>query len=226
MGRPFDPDFAALRSIDPRQDELILDVGSNYGLAIGAIRLYRPSAPVVGFEPNRRLADGLRRRFASDRSTTVYDVGLDAEEADRTLYLPLYRGYAFYGLASMIRSEAEGWLSNETIAAYDARWLEIEEIPCRVRPLDALSLRPTFMKLDVQGIEDRVLTGARKTIEASRPVIMIENGASVPRCERMLGPLGYEIKALGQHGWTDDLRSRMNVFFLPGERHFGRRSNA
>jgi FkbM family methyltransferase len=226
MRLPFDPDFAALRMMAPRADELLLDVGSNQGLAIGAMRLFRPGSRIVAFEPNRRLAENLRRRFAGDRSIAVHDVGLDEAASNRTLYLPRYRGYPFFGLASMIREEAEGWLSEATMAGFDGRDLEVEALPCAVKPLDAFELRPTFIKLDVQGVEDRVIRGGMRTIEASRPVLMIESGASIARCEALLQPLGYRTVACDGRGWTDDVRGRMNVFMLSGESNSGRRSTS
>lgn len=226
MRIPFDPDFAALRVIAHPADDLMLDVGSNQGLAIGAMRLFKPRSRIVAFEPNRVLAEQLRRRCAVDRSVAVHDVGLDEAEATRTLYLPRYRGYPFFGLASLVREEAEGWLSEATMAGFDARDLEVEALTCQVKPLDAFELRPTFIKLDVQGVEDRVIRGGMTTIEASRPVLMIENGASVERCEALLHPLGYRTVAFDGKGWTDDVRRRMNVFLLPGELNSGKRSTA
>jgi FkbM family methyltransferase len=44
--------------------------------------------------------------------------------------------------------------------------------------VDSLGLRPQFIKVDVEGMEGAVIRGARETIVANRPVIMIEQGGN------------------------------------------------
>lgn len=217
LHRPFDPDFAVLRVLPERPHELLLDVGTNNGLAVGAMRLYRPHAAIVCFEPNRALAERVRRRFASDPGVTVHAYGLDAEGGSRTLFVPRYREYVFTGLASVDRSEAAGWLNDRTLAGFQSRHLTIETALCEFRSLDELQLAPSFIKLDVQGAEERVVTGARETISRSRPVVMMENNSSVDRCLNRLANLRYGLWSFRLGRWSNDAASAMNVFFVPQE---------
>ncbi len=217
LQRPFDPDFCALRVLPERPHEILLDVGANNGLAVGAMRLYRPHATIICFEPNRILAERVRRRFAFDPRVTVNAYGLDMEGGSRTLFVPRYREYVFTGLASIDRSEATRWLNERTLAGFQARHLTIETALCEFRPLDELQLAPSFIKLDVQGAEERVIQGACETIARSRPVIMMENSSAVRGCLNRLPALHYGLWSFRQGSWSTEVTSAMNVFFIPQE---------
>lgn len=56
----------------------------------------------------------------------------------------------------------------------------------RMNTLDSFGLKPSFIKIDVEGYEVPVLHGARETIIRSRPVIMFEDNGL---CERY----GYQM---------------------------------
>lgn len=70
----------------------------------------------------------------------------------------------------------------------------VVEDKVEVRSLDSYKLKDiTMMKIDVEGVEEKVLEGSRKTIERNRPIIFVEN-------------LGW--------GWPDLFdRDRLNAFF-------------
>ena len=60
LRRPHETDFRAL-SLLP--DGCYIDIGANNGQSIESILLFRPSAQVVAFEPNPRLAAKLAHRY-------------------------------------------------------------------------------------------------------------------------------------------------------------------
>jgi len=68
--------------------------------------------------------------------------------------------------------------------------LRVGKLPVELRTLDSAGLSPDFMKIDVEGVEDRVIAGALGTVRRCRPLIMAEN--SYPeRVRAALAPLGY-----------------------------------
>lgn len=64
----------------------------------------------------------------------------------------------------------------------------------KIEPLDSFKIaRIDFIKIDVEGYEERVLEGARETLRSNRPVIMIEIfDDNYSRVDGLLSSLGYE----------------------------------
>jgi hypothetical protein len=80
------------RSFPLGPGEQSLDIGANRGQTIVSIRLYKPVAPIVAFEPNPILARRLTKRYAGDRNITIHSFGVGLERGHFDLYVPYYRG--------------------------------------------------------------------------------------------------------------------------------------
>lgn len=191
MRKPFEPEFEIFRRFIPNNDECAVDIGANRGQSVDAIRMYQPHLPIVCFEPNPALADQLSGRFEQDPFVTVEAVGLSDAESDCALYLPYYGDYMFDGMASIDHNEAVAWLSTRTLVGFDEEKLRIREIAITLQTLDAQALKPGFIKIDVEGAEAAVIAGGRKTIEALKPVFLIETGNNDALVSDLCG-LGYQ----------------------------------
>ncbi len=65
-------------------------------------------------------------------------------------------------------SMKKGWKDSAYVTCDD------ESRVVRMAPLDDYNISPNFIKIDVEGCELKVLKGAVKTIEKSRPIMVIE----------------------------------------------------
>ena len=108
-------------------------------------------------------------------SIKVERFGLSDQNGAFTLHVPAYRGFVFDGLASFDRQAAANWLSRETIFFFNPQLITVDTIECQVGRLDDFATNPGLIKIDVQGLEERVLLGAQQTIARSRPTFIIEN---------------------------------------------------
>jgi hypothetical protein len=120
----------------------------------------------------------------------------------------------FDGLASFDIKAALGWLRGR-IFFYNEKHLRLRQIDCCLTRLDRFEVNPSFIKVDVQGFEDRVLSGAIETIDRCRPVILVETpSADVIRLTKKLGyvPYRYTGKQL-RSGFGE-----LNTFFIPTEK--------
>jgi FkbM family methyltransferase len=216
-GAPVEADFAALRLLPWEPGALFLDVGANRGQSIDAMRMLVPQARVMAFEPNARLCARLARLYRADRRVECVNSALGDAAGESVLWVPIYRGWAFDGLASLDRAKAAGWLSPERLYLFRPAWLHVEQMRCKVQRLDDLDLAPAFIKLDVQGFELQVLIGGEATLRRHRPVLMIESpGADeeMPFLERLgYRPYGFDGKRL-----TPGRGGEVNCFFLTADR--------
>lgn len=186
--RPFEPDFQALDGLAIGDGEVVVDAGANRGQSIDAIGMFLPETPIHAFEPNPLLAERLAVMFGASKTLHLHRFGLGTTDSDQPLFVPYYQGFMYDGLASFDRGEAEGWLSAETVAGFDSRKLELRETTCSIRRLDDFGLKVAFLKLDVQGFEKNLLEGGATTLEASKPLILMECS---PAAETWLAERGW-----------------------------------
>lgn len=76
--------------------------------------------------------------------------------------------------------------------------------------IDSLEVDPSFIKIDVEGMEPDVLKGARRTIQTHRPVVMIEENGLCERYGHSIGRASRILRAWGA--------SRVATFHMPPEK--------
>jgi FkbM family methyltransferase len=217
LHQPHDPDYAAFRHL-ARGHGPFLDVGANAGMSALSFRLFQPDVPIVSVEPNPFHEPDLaflKRRVLSDFDYRL--IGAGAEPHVLTLQVPVYNGTALTALASLDRSSIESNRSLRTLLGgrMGSDRFRIVEVPVDVRPLDELELEPAFVKLVVQGAEYPALLGMRRTIERSRPVVMVQRPN--PQVRALFGELSYspwtatgpDARLEPESGWA------LNIFFRP-----------
>lgn len=215
-GRPVEPDLLAVRRLGLGPDDLVLDIGANRGLVVEALLQLTKGTRIVAFEPNPRLAAALARRYRATRRVEVHPFGLGEQSGTFSLWLPVYRGWPFDGLASLDRAAAAGWLNPERLYGFRPEGLRLEALTCTIARLDDLDLDPAFIKLDVQGQEHAVLRGGEATLRRHRPVVLLEESDGSPSSSFLAG-LDYVVAAFEGGRFLTGHRGRKNSFFLPRE---------
>lgn len=175
-----------------RRGDVAVDAGANLGrVAQAAAWLVGRRGRVHAFEPSPRIASLLQRR--------AHLLGLDQITLDRRALgarsgsAILYEHDEGHGGSSSLsptaardRPDRETEITVVTLDEYDTE-----------RPLEGLRL----LKVDVEGSEVAVLTGARAVIARERPVLLVEAspvtlapfGAGPDDIRRGLTDLGYEV---------------------------------
>jgi FkbM family methyltransferase len=213
LRRPHDPDFGAFRSFEVDRP-LVLDVGANRGQSITSFVITCRDPDIVAFEPISELADRLRER--DHRATVrVEQCALGSEPAELELFIPIYRGYMYDGLASL-DEEAAHWLNADRIYRYDPAKLVLRREAVAVRTLDSYGLTPDVIKIDVQGTEDAVIAGGHDTLRRSEPVLLIE--APSEGLVADVAVLGYRPYAFRDGRLLRDQLGAVNTYFLTDRR--------
>ena len=141
--------------------DVVVDVGANYGhFAIAAACRVGRAGRVHAFEPNPRSLARLRVNADLNALDWIEARGaaLGAAAGSATLSIPRINS----GEATLGRS------------AYDAATVEQVDVPI-LRGDDVLAgVRPSFVKIDVEGFETEVISGLVGIIGSARPVIVTE----------------------------------------------------
>jgi FkbM family methyltransferase len=158
--RPIQPHY--LRDLGIRT---VLDVGANIGQFAGRARKILPEATIHSFEPLPQVYRELRRLAEHDHLMFVHETALGDADGETEMHenafspssslLPMTQAHvhAFPGTASTRSVRVP-------VTRLDA-WASTREL-----------LEPVMLKLDVQGYEDRVLTGGEMTLKRVRALIV------------------------------------------------------
>ena len=141
-----------------RPGDVAIDVGANIGaLTVPLARLVQPGGAVVAFEPQRTIFEVLCNNLRLNGLANVTAFCRAAGSEPGTIRVPPLD----YQRTNNFGGVALGGASGEEV---------------QLVTIDSLALpRLRLVKVDVEGMEHDVITGARATIERLKPAIYVEN---------------------------------------------------
>jgi FkbM family methyltransferase len=220
MRLPHERDFRALPLLKFSNHPLLVDVGANIGQSVLSLYTVFPAATVVSFEPNPTVFRKLQRLTKKFPRLTVIPNGLSDRTGEAELFVPSYNGTVLSVLASFDYESAKNWLNPDTVLWFDPTKLTVLSRRLTLVRLDDCGLQPDFIKIDVQGLEYRVLAGGLETIRTYRPVIMAETIRCGSDAHKIVEPLGYRLMEFNGRSFTEvhGVPRRLNQFLIPAER--------
>ena len=168
----YEPELVRLCAelVDPHRDAV--DVGANVGLFSVLLAHHLPERRVLAIEPSpavvARLQANLVRNGVADRVPVFVGAASDQPGQVELSGIPGKEEYGTIG-----RPAHPGiW------ADAPDRGARIQSVSVMSQPLDALveehGLTPGFIKVDVEGAENLVISGARQTLQQHRPIVLSE----------------------------------------------------
>lgn len=139
-----------------------VDIGAHLGSLLSAALQLAPRGRHFAFEPVPRKAQWLREKFPD---VTVHQMAL-SETARETEF---YENVSRPGFSSLRRPV----LQRDGVRTYRVKVQRLDD----VMPPD---VRPSFIKIDVEGAELGVLRGGVETIRRGRPTMVVESVGKGP----------------------------------------------
>jgi FkbM family methyltransferase len=171
---PHDRSYLALRRFFAlRPAGLFLDVGANNGVSALSVRKLAPDYRILSIEPNSLLQPRLADIARQDSKFSFKIMAAGSQRTRMRLSVPVFKTIALHPLAALSEDQAR----DATRAVFGNRVADrvsMSKIEVDVVPIDELGIAPDVIKIDAEGSELDVLRGAAKTIERSRPFLMVE----------------------------------------------------
>jgi FkbM family methyltransferase len=198
-------DMHVLRSL-VGPGETAIDVGANLGFVTTMLAaLVGRDGRVLSLEPSPITFAKLQKTIAANALSQVVACNLGAGAAPGTQILTQVNRNS--GNGSIL---ASGGGPSRAI-----RIERLDDIP------QAWQTPVSFLKIDTEGYEPHVLTGARRLIEHNQPVIYMEMGgdyvASTLESIELLSEAGYDTDRVRAIDWSE-VGNGSNYFFLPTPR--------
>ena len=145
-----------------RHDSSAIDVGANQGSVLSEMVRHAPKGHHIAFEPIPELADSLKREFpAADIRQSALSDSAGTAQFSHVTGAPAYSGLR------LRRDLPDG---SGTVQSLTVRIDRLDDVLPE-------NFSPSLIKIDVEGAELGVLSGAVKTLADSRPVVIFEHGA-------------------------------------------------
>ena len=166
-----------------KEGDVFLDIGAHVGIfTILASQLVGKSGRVFAFEPLKRNVGFLNRHIALNGCNNI--VVIEAAVSDS-------EGDAFFDEGE---NSFMGKLSSK--GAHPIKMVTIDRLVS-----EKIILPPSVMKIDVEGFQEKVLTGAMTTLQKYHPKVILEASYKKGDPENfysILTLLGYIIEPIGE----------------------------
>jgi FkbM family methyltransferase len=193
-----------LRLVVEHLDGDFVDVGAHVGMyAVRGARKLHGNGRVLAFEPNPTARAQLEENLVLNGcDNVIVSAAAAAAQAGRaTLHVPATSDPSFSSLEG--GRFAEGSPVEVATEAIDTAVAEHD-------------LRPSVLKIDVEGSELEVLAGARATIDEFRPAVLVEVGErTAAEVEQTLAGYHGRLVARGRLAPLADGRGLFNAWFVP-----------
>jgi FkbM family methyltransferase len=223
---PHDKSYNAFRHfVKAIPQGLFLDVGANDGITALGFRKFSTSYRILSLEPNPLLAPGLLKIKSRDPLFDYRLLGAGSKPGSVRLYMPVYRGIALHTYTSGNLDKSKATLRH-ICGNSVAETAEIREFSVDIVTVDSLGVKPSIVKIDVEGFDYEVLLGAVETIERNRPFIAVELAWARPPVveaffnERDYAILSYDVgrDRFGPDNSAGQSQGERNSFAVPRER--------
>ena len=231
---PHEESFYGFKHLAKSKDGLFVDVGANDGISALGFHRINPFYRIFSIEPNRFHEPALKKLKKEISGFDYLIAAAGDKNGPMVLYTPYYKAICYNSAASFSRDFLLSNMERLFQSVPSIRDLKLKEEKVDVIKLDDLCLEPDIVKLDTEGYDYEILLGLTKTIENSRPVILVEyNRGTVQNIQSFFGDKEYGLfvydRRVDMFSKFNDKRElgayrnlqMVNVFCIPREKQEG-----
>jgi FkbM family methyltransferase len=139
-----------------------LDIGCNSGLWTYGLSKQKKINRIISFEPNKKITKHIHEY--NNNKIKVLHCALSNVNAVKILNIPIYRNI-----------QLDGWASIERTKDFKIFFNKFIKIKVNSRKLDSFNFKNiSFIKIDVEGHELKLLQGSKKIFKRNKPNCLIE----------------------------------------------------
>ena len=170
---PHEEDLWGLKRLNINNNDII-DVGASDGLCFKSIKYLGFSNNYIAFEAvkkNKKYLDKIKKK---NNNFKFYMLALGNKNNKFKIFTPVYKNIYINNWSSFSKKECIKNLKGRNFNI-DYKKLNFFQTKTNQKKLDYFKLKPFFLKIDVEGYENKVLSGGLQTIKKYKPIIYVEN---------------------------------------------------
>jgi FkbM family methyltransferase len=197
-----------------REGDTVFEVGAHIGYISLFFKQLVGKGSVIVFEPGANNLPYLRKNVAG-KGIEIVEKAVGREKGVCSFFLDKLSGQN----NSMVK---DFFMREETESnAFDPKVKGSQETKVEVITVDSFveerGIKPTFIKIDIEGFEFEALEGMKKTLADSRPMLMVEVQMHHQQIASLLESLGYVL--LMPDGQPNPVERTGNVFCFHRDAH-------
>jgi FkbM family methyltransferase len=173
---PHEKDYFGIKKlIDLNDTNDFIDVGGNIGLSVIGFRKLGYKNRIIIFEPDKNYCvKKLLKLKTKIAKLKLIQYGLSNKNEDKIFYQAYFLGIKMHFLSSFDKKYLNSIL-RQVYSLFNI-FFTIKTTKLSLKKFDTLKLknRPSFIKIDVEGYDHKVIEGMLKTIYKYKPVILVE----------------------------------------------------
>ncbi|BAY33766.1 hypothetical protein NIES2107_56680 [Nostoc carneum NIES-2107] len=168
----------------------VIDIGANIGQFAISINAALPQAKIYSFEPIPDCFHQLKASMAGIKNFTAFNLGIGDQAGDLVFQQNIYsQSSSFLQMTNLHKTAFP-----ETVDSHP--------INVKIEKLDVVSetivlTDPLLIKIDVQGYEDKVLSGGKATIKRAKLIIIETSFTGLYQGQPLFDDIYFQLKDWG-----------------------------
>ena len=188
-------DFRLSHFLKSKEIDCVFDIGANEGQYATHLRRIGYNKKIISFEPMKKAYKVLEIKSIKDGNWTAYNYGIGEKEKEVELNIS-ENSYS----SSILKI-----LPDHYEAAPESKYISKENISIKrldnLKEIDIEKLNKIFVKIDTQGYEENVLTGAEKILDKVEGIQMELSLHPLYEGQSLFNELYEKMKKLNYNLW-------------------------